>query len=562
MRFLFVHAWRGFSLAEWSLRRALGDADVEVQAVDLAAAEDPASDLLARVVAAWKPDLVGMSCHAWSLPALVEAAGWVRHLHPNARVVLGGPHVDAPEAAEDLLSRHEAVDWIVRGAGEEPLRALVDAVAGRARLADVPSLSRRVDGQIVHHRASLLGASRKRPVFDSTDAALVAVLDQITEASIETMRGCRARCTYCLYPEPRVEVFDDAQVERELSLLCSLKIPHVRVCDAHFGGSAARAKRLLRHIAKANRATSFKVYPDLKHVDPEYVDLLRAARAEVTSIGIQTTNRASLRRIRRHAVHDDRRAIELLLEAFPETPADLIVGLPGDDPEGLERTLRDVLDLGFRAIQSFRLAVFPGTEIAGALGDHLDGLPVVRTSRGQILSSPRFPADSALRVATLVHAAEIGAALHRTRGLLRGRGALESNSLDLAEALDAAELLEVRGLLANRHPGPLLGAFARARRRLAAALGGGADLEEAVGLDLVDSLRRTCQRTGRRNFRWGQGHEVVVVERVVLRLGARHWLWELGAGELSELGEQAPALAPRTLLVDGNDQSATAGRAA
>jgi radical SAM superfamily enzyme YgiQ (UPF0313 family) len=130
-RFLFVHGWRGFSLAEWCLREALtaGDrrAPVEFHALDLGS-DPPLGDLLPRTVAALQPDLVGFTCHAWSLAGVLEAAAWVKETAPRARVVLGGPQVSHPRAAEAVLHAAPAVDFVVRGQGERPLARLVEAL--------------------------------------------------------------------------------------------------------------------------------------------------------------------------------------------------------------------------------------------------------------------------------------------------------------------------------------------------------------------------------------------------------------------------------------------------
>jgi len=492
MKFLFVHNWQGFSLAEWYLREAISshcNVSVSFRSLDLPSCGIPANDFLPRIISTWKPDVVGFSCHYWSFFSFIEAASWVKHLNPEARIILGGPQVNSIDMAQSILSKYQDVDFIIRGSGEEPICRLMEGIAGNQKFEKIPGLSYRTP-ELIQHNSSSSGSPWKRSlIFSRENKELTDQLYPLSEVSYETVLGCRSRCLYCVYPTSKFEFVDDDMVQSELSFLCDLGIQHIRICDSHFGGSKERAKKILHRLRKVNRRSSIKIYPDLMHIDPEYVELIQDAGAEVTSIGIQTTNRKSLKMIRRQAMHDYQEAIELILNEFPNVPVDLIVGLPGDNLEGLKQTFRDVLDMGFSTVNIFRLAVFPGTPLAKDESTYFGGDAVVHTSHGQVLSSPVFPSGIQKEVVDLIHALEIASPLVRTRECL-SRSSSSLNLMDSISQLDSESLLEVWMSVASFNPAKLRSRFDEVIEKIAKIIGDRPEIRNALKLDLDDQLQQ------------------------------------------------------------------------
>jgi B12-binding domain/radical SAM domain protein len=100
-----------------------------------------------------KPKLFGLDFH-W-LPhahGALEVAHLLKELHPQIPVALGG--LSSSYYFRELLARPE-VDFIIRGdCAEEPLYQLMEALAGRRPLGEVPNLAWKEDGLM---RANQLG---------------------------------------------------------------------------------------------------------------------------------------------------------------------------------------------------------------------------------------------------------------------------------------------------------------------------------------------------------------------------------------------------------------------
>ena len=452
MKFLFVHSWQGFSLAEWYLKEALHSRcafPISVRALDIPTAGIPANDFLVQAIGTWTPDAVGFSCHYWSLPAFLDAASTVKLLLPKARVLLGGPQVNSTAAAEEILMHHNAVDVVIRGAGERPLVRVLEAIAFHKPFDAVDCISFRTDNRIVHMPVRPDPEPGRGVIFHEANTDVMQCISSVSEVSYETVAGCRSRCAYCQYPDGNMTILDDTLIEQELPFLCRHGVRHLRICDAHFGGTRDRAKKIFALLGRVNRQTSIKAYPDLTHVDREYVTLARDAGIEMISIGIESTNPACLRRIGRQATHRHRAAIGLLLREFPDIPADVIVGLPGDSPEGFERTLKDVLDLGFRAINVFRLMLFPGTPMGNDAASFFDGDELHVTAQGQVLASNAFPVSSQSLISKMTQSACIAARLRNTRtALLKYSASLDL--MDLLQLLEPCQLLNLSAWTTSR----------------------------------------------------------------------------------------------------------------
>ena len=237
-----------------------------------------------------------------------------------------------------------------------------------------------------------------------------------------------------------------------------------------------------------NHRTSIKIYPDLLHIDQEYLDLVRESNSQITSIGIQTTNPVALKIIQRRDNSKFREAITLILKEFPNVSADLIVGLPGDNLKGLEQTFRDILDMGFSALNIFRLMVFPGTSLSENIDTYFEGGPVILTSQGQLLSSPNFPVEIQGKISNLIYALEIICRLKNTRQILLSNGVSSSYLLKIAYQLTPKQLFEIHSYISSLKPAILKVRLNDVLNEIGRAIG---DYPN-IGKELIDDLNRMC----------------------------------------------------------------------
>jgi len=175
------------------------DADHEVYLIDLIRKRRSIRKYLTRMVNRIEPDLIGLSAMAWQYDTCVRIAHLLKELRPGVRIVIGGYH--ATLMHEEIAGSAEArwIDFIVRGEGEEVCRRLVNALAGRDRLADIPGLSYREDGAFVHNPrgANLDLATLKLPIRDQRRLTWGYHILYSKIELVETSRGCTRSCNFC-----------------------------------------------------------------------------------------------------------------------------------------------------------------------------------------------------------------------------------------------------------------------------------------------------------------------------------------------------------------------------
>lgn len=150
-------------------------------------------DEAAIAARAGRADLVGVSANSLSWPAARLVIAAIKRAHPDLPVVLGGLH--GTHYPEHVFAA-SAVDFIVRGEGEQPLLSLIDALSGRGDVADVGSLCRRTgDGFCLKPPQNLLSVAELEnlpdPAYDLLPSGVYETL------SVESARGCRFNCTFC-----------------------------------------------------------------------------------------------------------------------------------------------------------------------------------------------------------------------------------------------------------------------------------------------------------------------------------------------------------------------------
>ena len=128
------------------LAAALRGQRYEVDVVDANAARMSDEQVAQRVID-FKPSLVGISLYSDILKQVRDLARCIRNQVPAARLVLGGPHVNA--APVPTLEQYAEVDFALMGEAERSLVALADALLSDTPVDQIPGIVFRRDGKVV-----------------------------------------------------------------------------------------------------------------------------------------------------------------------------------------------------------------------------------------------------------------------------------------------------------------------------------------------------------------------------------------------------------------------------
>ena len=270
------------------------------------------------------------------------------------------------------LERAKAVDFVTRGEFDYTIREVAE---GRA-LADVDGISWRHHGEAVHNRG--------RPVPEDMDA-LPHVVDvyardlrledyQVGEArfpyvSFYTGRGCRSRCTFCLWPQTieghryrvRSPEHVAAEVEKSLAYWPQLSeiffdddtltdnIPHVESIAKLIGPSLAERRMTWSCNAKGN-------------VPFETLKVLKENGLRVVTVGFESGDQAILNNIKKGMqVTRYRRFAEDCHKLGLKMHGCFILGLPGETRETIAQTLAFAKEIDPHTVQCSVAAAYPDT---------------------------------------------------------------------------------------------------------------------------------------------------------------------------------------------------------
>jgi hypothetical protein len=297
---------------------------------------------LLKQVLEYGPDIIGFSIYCWNVDRSLYLAGMIKE-RISVKAIAGGPEV----TPDNERVKSQVFDSFVHGEGEEALRRILR-------------------GERDWSQISLPEGSIFRK---SSSPYLMGLLEPEIEDIVltETQRGCPYRCAYCYYnASHRRSVVPDINVtldclrwtrERGFSELYLLD-PSL---DAH-----PFISPLLRGLAEINSDGAVSLSSEIRAeaVTDEMADLFAASGFKIFEIGLQSANQKALSMMKRRT--DLKRFLEGIRRLRSRdigTRIDIMVGLPGDDPDHFKITVDFLVENGIHEdIQVFPLSLLPGTE--------------------------------------------------------------------------------------------------------------------------------------------------------------------------------------------------------
>lgn len=346
-----------------------------------------------------KPDVVGFSCYIWNREVVLELARDLHKILPDVDIWLGGPEVsfDAPQ----LLEQEPEVLGVMKGEGEETFAGLLDCygmsempempetsemrgISGVPETVGIPEIPARgaIKSQTFWQRlGALAGVAYRDPAGEIRDQGFRPVMDlsrvpfpygdldgfEHRIVYYESSRGCPFSCSYCLSSVDRTVRFRDWElVKLELDFFLERRVPQVKFVDRTFNCKKSHAMAIWRYILeKDNGVTNFHFEIGADLLDEEELELLGRMRpgAVQLEIGVQSTNPATLREIRRTMDLDRvRQVVARIHEGHNiHQHLDLIAGLPFEDYESFHRSFCDVYAMKPEQLQLGFLKVLKGS---------------------------------------------------------------------------------------------------------------------------------------------------------------------------------------------------------
>jgi len=344
---------------EASLRSAPDLADVETKVIDLQS-DDP--DAFMAEIEAFKPTFIGASSYIWSVGTFSKLASRVRRWDPSVGFVMGGPAARPSVMRLAPYAPHaSAIDGLVAGEGEEVIRDLLRShgASGGGR-----DWVRQVAGVQVHDAASGswgLTAPVERPRINAYASPYhLGIVPAGGVGYLESFRGCPMSCSFCQWGDARPDrVHSVEYLAAHLEGLKASQVDQVYVVDAAFNLSPRAFRNLVeaeRQVgALANSTVLGNLYPTI--INDDHLALFDSfGRADI-NMGLQSIHPEVLKKLGRP--FDLKRFDRVLGEVRSRyrLSLEIILGLPGDNPESFRETLDRTIELADRVRVFYCLAL-------------------------------------------------------------------------------------------------------------------------------------------------------------------------------------------------------------
>jgi len=305
----------------------------------------------------------------------VQLADMMKAAQPNLTIAFVGPPVTVqPEAA---LRASPAIDFVVRKEIDYPL---TEFAAGKA-LTEIAGVSFRQDGTIVHNPSP--------PPLQDLDALPYATdvykrdLD-ITKYNVPflrhpyvafyTSRGCPALCTFCLWPQTvsghawrtRSSANVAAEVRRAQKLFPEMQ--EIFFDDDTFAWGKQRTLKLCDALKPLQQTWSCT---SRVHTDYDTLKAMKAAGCRLLIVGFESGDPQILANIKKGATVEQAHSFMRNCKKLGlVVHGDFIIGLPGETPETIQRTMQFAKQLDCETIQVSIAHAYPGTAFDDYLRQH------------------------------------------------------------------------------------------------------------------------------------------------------------------------------------------------
>ena len=357
-----------YSLGTMKLAAYIGkNEEIEVKIIPINSEERITEEILDKLTDQ-RTEILGIPNYMWTEKLAQIISREVKKRNPNILRVIGGPSTTTVK-----FSDWNSDEIFIVGEGEEALREICVSKI-KEPMFNSENVNRLLSGNIFSRSHNL---EDRNVLYKSTQIPkglslfsdeLEKMKDDKTPESFawyETTRGCAYACGYCGH-KTRNNLGDIQlkDIEEEIDNISKRKITRLFIVDPIIGGIPRKGKEVLKLCNSKIPNTQIIAYLRPEMLDDEFIEILQKCNLEEMRFGIQTLNTNVPAWVRSNSINIIMRELSKLKGKNINWRAELIVGLPGDDMNGLRNSMKTVIDeFQPTVLAAYHLTAIKGTKV-------------------------------------------------------------------------------------------------------------------------------------------------------------------------------------------------------
>ncbi|HHL40003.1 MAG TPA: radical SAM protein [Deltaproteobacteria bacterium] len=325
-----------------------------------------------------RPRYVATSAITCTFPDALAVMETAKRVDPSITTIMGGIHPTFMHEEVFTLSAH--VDFVVVGEGEKTVVELLDALEGGG------------DPLAVAGVATREGAGPQRPLMEPGELDALAkawdlldwddyryfVIPDSRLGAVDTSRGCNKDCSFCSQRRFWRQSWRGRSPESVVADMETLKREHgvnvVLFTDDYPTYDRQRWERLLELLLLRNLGSYILMETRVEDILRDRAILKEYRRAGIIHVyvGTESTDQATLDLFKKDVkVEDAKEAIGLLNDHGIITETSMILGLPAETRDSIERTLRLAREYNPDFCHFLAIAPWPYADMYEELAPHV-----------------------------------------------------------------------------------------------------------------------------------------------------------------------------------------------
>ncbi len=288
---------------------------------------------------------------------------------PSLLTVIFGAH---PTFVPKYSLSSRDVDIIVRGEPEYSIRDVFRKLRNKDSWHSVGGIGYRNNGDIIINADyPYIEDLSNLPIPDRSLLPDVnyynPIVSRIPYTTTETSRGCPGKCTFCTAPHMyggKLRYRSVENVIEEIEYLIGLGYKEIYYRDETWTTFKIRNMGLLKRMIENKYNLTWICNVRVGTVDKEALKLMKAAGCHLIKVGVESGCQRILDGVRKRInVADTANLFEWAKEVGIDTHAHLMAGMPGEDRDSLNETMRFIKKIKPTTIDVGICMPYPGTDL-------------------------------------------------------------------------------------------------------------------------------------------------------------------------------------------------------